>query len=96
MAPCHMCSGSKILRHANGEIEPCPCTLKNKEKEKSKAIPFEWERIFTESDTEGIERVDRARVIGGWIVRNEVSWQELQSIAMQFIPDPNHEWEISK
>jgi len=36
----------------------------------------------------------RAKVPGGWLVRCE-RWYELAiSVAMTFVPDPNHEWKV--
>ena len=43
---------------------------------------------------------ERAKVFGGWLVRcYEPYWDgdqqyEYRYVAMAFIPDPNHEWEI--
>ena len=47
-------------------------------------MKFEWEEL---TDTTW-----RAKVIGGWIVRTT----SCSGIAMVFIPDPKHSWEILK
>lgn len=51
-------------------------------------IPFKWEKLQQESST----GTDRAKVFGGWILRD---YDYIDGgISMVFIPDPNHEWEV--
>lgn len=45
-------------------------------------IPFEWEQIIS-------DEIQRAKVIGGWIVMDASS-------SMIFIADPFHAWSIEK
>lgn len=60
-------------------------------------MKFEWEELCSY----GTMGSARAKVIGGWIVRN-VSWtnrwgeDQVQCVAEStvFIPDPEHKWEI--
>lgn len=68
-------------------------------------MKFEWEKI---DETETFATL-RAKVIGGWIVKNEASFftasdcsHNGHSIAVRpsmdsmiFIPDPEHKWEIT-
>lgn len=44
-------------------------------------IEFKWERLTKHSST------FRAKVIGGWVVSDDVG--------LVFVPDPNHEWQLS-
>lgn len=65
-------------------------------------MKFEWEVLVCGTDNEGGCITHRAKVIGGWIVKN-MCWADspggkdspVQSESMVFIPDPNHEWEIA-
>lgn len=68
-------------------------------------MKFEWELIFTSEDK--ISETWRAKVIGGWIIRDfHCAYyvdQKLCTIrdyslasSITFIPDPNHEWSIEK
>jgi hypothetical protein len=52
----------------------------------------QWERIPTTSDYDDTKRL---KVVGGWVVKHE-SWsgENTGSIAMCFVPDPNHEWSL--
>lgn len=50
---------------------------------KSEVIEFKWECLD--------EFTDRAKVIGGWIVRSQWGFH---SQAMVFINDPHHSWKI--
>lgn len=64
-------------------------------------MKFEWEVLYSDSDSSSGERITRAKVYGGWIVKN-LTWHEhlyeeqsgVQSESMVFIADPNHEWTI--
>jgi len=44
---------------------------------------FQWERI-------GKDKTYRARVLGGWLVRDCSS----TGISVAFVPDPDHIWEV--
>ncbi len=71
---------------------------------------FEWEEIYCAEDSmENVFTLTyRAKVFGGWIVRNIVllaidhvdnpntDYWERANISMVFVPDPKHEWEISE
>lgn len=54
-------------------------------------MKFEWEKI---SDINA-EMTYRAKVIGGWIVKN---WEagDSPSVSMVFIYDPVHDWTIEE
>jgi len=66
------------------------------------AIPFKWEKMDNHTS--------RAKVVGGWLVRVEVSRQLEEeragkcpnpifltdAITVTFVPDPEHQWEIAK
>ncbi len=58
-------------------------------------IEFQWKVITWH---EGFSNTSRAKVIGGWLVKNETFDCEVgtyaQSESMVFVPDINHEWEI--
>ena len=61
-------------------------------------MEFEWE-ILNHDDGSSF-RTFRAKVIGGWLVRN-ITWydhDEFQASSlcesMVFVPDPKHEWGI--
>ena len=58
---------------------------------------FEWEEIdHSNNFNAGKSITGRAKVIGGWIVRN-LSWDnysDSQNETMVFIADPNHIWGI--
>lgn len=57
--------------------------------EKSNLVPFTWGHKYIG------DGVDRAKVFGGWIVRSQEHHGEHQvSIAICFVPDPNHEWRV--
>ena len=70
---------------------------------------FRWKEIcFDEDSTENIYALTyRAKVFGGWIVRNIIllnkttddlvdrDWEQA-NISMVFVSDPKHEWEISE
>lgn len=60
-------------------------------------MKFEWEVLlrFRDCSSNGFFS-ERAKVFGGWIVRN-VFWDNeynQQSESSIFVPDPNHEWRI--
>lgn len=50
-------------------------------------MKFEWEIIWRIRD---VENTDRAKVICGWIIRNQNEYGD----SMVFVPDPEHKWEI--
>lgn len=58
---------------------------------------FEWEDISYE---EGFCITRRAKVFGGWLVKNESYDSEAdifaQSESMVFVPDPSHQWSVDK
>lgn len=62
--------------------------------EQKEPIPFEWEFIPNRyNDTA------RAKVIGGWLVKEFASTNdtpESVSIALVFIPDTHHLWQVKK
>ena len=61
-------------------------------------MKFEWERLVYNSYSRGGNSTIRAKVFGGWILR-QLCWNkddQVQSESMAFIPDKNHEWEIDK
>jgi len=62
---------------------------------KEKVMKFEWERIHFSDAWEF--RTSRAKVFGGWLIRCQ-SWNDEwgQSESMVFIPDPQHQWEITE
>lgn len=58
-------------------------------------MKFEWQRLVGwNSHGEG-DNTDRAKVHGGWIVRN-TTWADTEQLSesMVFVPDINHEWTI--
>jgi len=58
-------------------------------------IEFRWEEIFERNNSSCQFVTVRAKVIGGWIVRDSLC-DIHSSIAssMAFVPDPDHEWTI--
>lgn len=62
-------------------------------------IPFKWEDIYqAESPMIYYFHTIRAKVPGGWLVRNWDMTTKFEQVctteSMVFISDPNHEWEI--
>jgi hypothetical protein len=55
-------------------------------------IKFEWEDIIRTSHT--ASSTHRSKVIGGWLVRTMFNDEDGNSVALQFISDPEHKWEI--
>lgn len=57
---------------------------------------FEWEDLISSIDDSSGFITCRAKVIGGWLVKNLVwdSVDKVQSESLVFLPDPKHEWEI--
>ena len=51
-----------------------------------KRIEWEWERLD--------ETTWRAKVIGGWLVKNEFAFGKAPATSMQLVPDRDHEWNI--
>jgi hypothetical protein len=58
-------------------------------KEKVK-IPFEWECIYEPE----MRTTERAKVIGGWIVKHCEGGEFGDPVSLVFIPDPFHTWEV--
>ncbi len=57
---------------------------------------FEWENIFKVGGNKEVTLTLRAKVIGGWIVKNIYYWEKVRSETMVFVPDSKHQWEIVK
>lgn len=67
-------------------------------------IEFHWESIGNNENTNRWTR--RVRVIGGWLVKEEVYKGDVNSnahdaddviaVSMVFVSDPEHKWEIEK
>lgn len=66
-----------------------------REEETVKQKP-EWEGVTQCAHRNSYECTDRMRVPGGWIVREQSGGENEISVALCFVPDPNHEWEIEK
>jgi hypothetical protein len=59
---------------------------------------FEWEKIFESKASNKKFMNFRARVIGGWLVK-DIYFDEdkdVYSSTVTFVPDPHHRWEIIK
>jgi hypothetical protein len=56
---------------------------------------FQWEIINKSSTTHNRTGTYRAKVMGGWLVRNEV-WPSFDAVStsMVFISDKDHRWKI--
>ena len=52
-------------------------------------VLFKWE--FIDSEAKGF--TERAKVIGGWLIRTYDEDNGI-AIAMCFVADENHEWEV--
>lgn len=63
-------------------------------------MKFEWLRIHKIGTADEQNITLRAKVIGGWIVKSvyvkKLKFKEKRSESLVFVPDPNHEWEITK
>lgn len=72
-------------------------------------MKFEWEVINKkEKFGEFIDATERARVIGGWLIRSHLvstfNESDMRSheikycstMSTQFVHDPNHEWKIDE
>lgn len=59
-------------------------------------IPFKWEEIYVISGLSAYRATLRAKVIGGWIVKEVFFDNVHRHECMQFVPDPTHEWEIDR
>lgn len=58
-------------------------------------MKFEWNKI--QSHTHGHYDTHRAKVIGGWLVRyTERTAPDFDNMAMVFIPDPYHNWNVDE
>jgi len=60
-------------------------------------IKFEWKAISRESDPGDCQLTERAKVIGGWIVRygRWISYNDQHiAVTMVFVSDPSHEWQV--
>ena len=49
-------------------------------------VSIKWESM------QGEPSMRRAKVFGGWIIRESTSGYQEASITLAFIPDPKHEW----
>lgn len=66
-------------------------------------MKFEWEELYFDPGNELNELTYRAKVFGGWIVKNFTRMMDSRespewiasSESMVFIPDPEHKWEIT-
>ena len=57
-------------------------------------IPYEWQVMIYKNIHGDEVRTSRSKVIGGWIILNELAFNDNQnSQSMVFVPDPNHQWE---
>lgn len=56
-------------------------------------MKFEWETIHATSNN--INITVRAKVIGGWIVKNRLITHNTPVMNLVFIPDAEHKWEIT-
>ncbi len=56
-------------------------------------MKFKWEEIFCES----LSITKRAKIIGGWLIIHRELWDDNpgESLAMTFVPDPDHKWKIT-
>lgn len=69
-------------------------------------LKFEWEAVEDSCNSNRnlayYEETERAKVIGGWLVKTIVSYGteyekedwDRRCISTVFVADPNHEWEI--
>jgi len=55
-------------------------------------VRFEWEMIQEYGEAFDETWLQRAKVPGGWIVR-QLKYKGTSAEAMCFVPDPNHEWD---
>ncbi len=79
----HLIRQEEFLQNVITDIGQRLNDLENIEDEEKIKINFDWECL--------LGTTYRAKVIGGWIVRNE---EFERSESMVFVPDPNHQWEI--
>lgn len=70
-------------------------------------MKFEWENLYAEENSNWdniYSETCRAKVIGGWLIKeivfldknpsiNKMEWDK-PAISITFIPDPNNEWTI--
>lgn len=54
-------------------------------------INFKWEDVYSPHTGDYTER---AKVIGGWILRTIRMFDGNEAISCMFVADPKHEWEI--
>jgi hypothetical protein len=60
-------------------------------------MKFEWENLFYHhTANDKFAFTDRAKVFGGWLVLNKICAGSRAHESMVFVPDPNHEWEITE
>jgi hypothetical protein len=61
-------------------------------------MKFEWQNIRLTENDYGLGSNARAKVFGGWIVKDVIRMDKdiISMMNMVFIPDPHHEWEIDK
>jgi len=71
-----------------------------KKLEKNKKIQFKWECISEiGASFEDIQKTYRAKVIGGWLIREQFSSigglnEDYTNIFITFLSDEDHEWEV--
>lgn len=53
-------------------------------------MALQWEEIEGER---GVNRVERTKVPGGWLVRWHYDDYQFPWAGMTFVPDPDHEWD---
>jgi len=54
-------------------------------------MKFEWELVTHRDDC---ETTHRAKVPGGWVLREQDYWGSSETVALVFIADPHHSWTI--
>ncbi len=59
-------------------------------------MKFEWENILAIGTPHQATINLRAKVIGGWVLKNIYYRGKLRYENMVFIPDPKHEWSIDE
>lgn len=66
-------------------------------------MKFEWEEIHRNVHIDYKDFVERAKVVGGWLIRSITEMSENEdgewigtSQSMVFIPDPHREWKIDE
>ncbi len=62
----------------------------------SKKLPLKFELMFDERWGKTYVMIDRLKVFGGWIVSRHTMMGDALNTDSNFVPDQNHEWEISE